>query len=183
MLDRDGTLIAERHYLGRPDEVELLVGVPDALRSLRRSGFGLVVLTNQSGVGRGFFDLAALERVHERMNELLLEHEVVLDGIYYCPHLPEDRCRCRKPADGLALRAAAELDFDPGEAFMVGDKTIDMMLGKAVGATTLLVLTGYGMEEAKSSNSYADHIVTDMREAAETIESILQRESLHNSRL
>lgn len=171
MLDRDGTLIQERHYLSDPEDVELLPGVVDGLLSLRGMGLGLVVLTNQSGVGRGYFDVARLELVHARMNELLAHGGVALDGIYYCPHRPEDACSCRKPKAGLVNLASSELGFRPSDGFMIGDKAIDVQLGKAVGATTFLVLTGYGKQEQEEAAGYADHVVADLARVADIVAS------------
>ena len=148
MLDRDGTLIHERHYLSDPNDVELLPGAVEGLLSLRKMGLGLVVLTNQSGVGRGYFDVARLELVHARMNSLLAQEGVEVDGIYYCPHRPEDLCPCRKPRPGLVNRAASELRFQPGDGFMIGDKAIDVQLGRAVGATTYWCLRAMASKSA-----------------------------------
>ena len=106
VLDRDGTIIGEREYLSEPEQVALLPGVGAALRELQQMGFGLVVITNQSGVGRGIFDQAQLERVLERLRELLEKEGVHLDGLYVCPHKPDDDCACRKPRLGLLQKAA-----------------------------------------------------------------------------
>src|SRR5207245_3946349 len=107
-LDRDGTITVERNYLSDPDQVELLPGAADGLRKLRQLGLGLIVVTNQSAIGRGFFDATQLERIHERLTALLAAEEVALDGIFACPHLPEQNCRCRKPNTGLLDDAARE---------------------------------------------------------------------------
>lgn len=162
MLDRDGTLIYERHYLADPDQVELLPGVVDGLRLLRNMGLGLVVLTNQSGLARGLFDLATLEKIHARMEQLLMDEGLELDGIYYCPHLPEQGCSCRKPAVGMVERATKALNFNSAESFMVGDKDIDIRLGKNVGAKTILVLTGYGQCERSHGLTHPDHIISTL---------------------
>jgi D-glycero-D-manno-heptose 1,7-bisphosphate phosphatase len=172
MLDRDGTLIFDRHYLSSPEMVELLPGVVDGLRVMREMGLGLVVLTNQSGVGRGLFDLSALDRVHDRLKLLLKKNGLEVDGIYFCPHLPEDGCDCRKPAAGMAIRASKELDFDTKEAFMIGDKAIDMKFGKSVGATTLLVLTGYGKEQREMCVVETDYVANDLICAARIIHQL-----------
>lgn len=166
MLDRDGTIIAERHYLSHPDQVELLPGSASGLRTMRDLGCGLLVLTNQSGIGRGYFDVGMLVRVHDRMKELLAAEGVELDGIYYCPHTPEQGCDCRKPATGLALQAAAEHGFDPATGFVVGDKRCDVDLGRNIGARSILVRTGYGNEEARLPDLRVDHICDDLADAA-----------------
>ena len=106
VLDRDGTIIEEREYLSEPEQVKLIPGVAAALRELRQMGFGLVVITNQSGVGRGIFDQAQLERVHQRLEELFQAEGIHLDGLYVCPHTPDDDCACRKPKLGLLQEAA-----------------------------------------------------------------------------
>ena len=121
VLDRDGTIIEEREYLSEPEQVALLAGVGTALRELRQMGFGLVVITNQSGVGRGIFDQTQLERVHERLRELLEREGVHLDGLYVCPHKPDDDCRCRKPRLGLLRKAAEELGFNLANSIVIGD--------------------------------------------------------------
>ncbi|HEY3354157.1 MAG TPA: HAD-IIIA family hydrolase, partial [Polyangia bacterium] len=165
VLDRDGTLIVERHYLADPAEVALLPGAAAALRALRAAGLGLVVVTNQSGIARGLFDEARLALIHGRLDALLAAEGLALDGLYVCPHQPGDGCRCRKPATGLLDRAAAELGFDARRAFVVGDKECDVELGRRAGATTLLVRTGHGATAAGG----ADHVVEDLGAAAAVI--------------
>ena len=162
ILDRDGTLIQERHYLSEPEQVELIPGVAEGLRQLRQMGLGLVVVTNQSGIGRGFFDQGALERIHRRMNELLASEGAWLDKIYFCPHRPEEGCSCRKPAPGLVERAARELGFEPCAGFAIGDKACDVELGQRVGMTTFLVRTGYGAREIENGGVRPDYIVDDL---------------------
>jgi D-glycero-D-manno-heptose 1,7-bisphosphate phosphatase len=144
LLDRDGTLIVDRGYLDDPDQVELISGVGRALREFRGLGYGLIVLTNQSGVGRGYITEGELEGVHDRLNGLLAEEGIVVDDIYVCPHHPDDSCSCRKPRPGLVEQAAREHGFDPRDCLVIGDKACDVALGRAVGATTLLVRTGSG---------------------------------------
>src|SRR5262249_56145342 len=158
MLDRDGTLIYERHYLSDPDGVELLPGAAEALRALRELGLGLVVVTARSGVGRGFFDAASLDEIHARMNALLVARGVALDGIYVCPHVPADGCSCRKPGTALVARAAADLGFDPQEGFVIGDTAKDMQLGKRVGAATILVFTRYAEPDRPPAHSATPHL-------------------------
>jgi len=173
VLDRDGTIIIERHYLTDPSEVELLPGSAAGLRHMRELGLGLVVITNQSAVGRGFIDKMRLSQIHERLHDLLKNEGVHLDGIYSCPHLPEDNCSCRKPAVGLLSLAANELRFDPRSAFVIGDKACDIEMGKRVGATIFLVRTGYGEEHAAQKDLGQDYIVEGLQEAATVIGRIL----------
>lgn len=173
ILDRDGTIIVERHYLSDPAQVELIEGAAEGVRHLQAMGLGLVVLTNQSAIGRGMFDAARLEAVHRRMRELLKAEGIQLDGVYVCPHRPEDACACRKPKAGLLERAASALHFDAGESFVIGDKACDMALGRQVGAVTLLVRTGYGAQVAEDSMVKADYIVDDLTHAARIIHGLV----------
>jgi len=173
MLDRDGVVIIERHYLSDPRQVELMPGAAIGLRQLRQMGLGLVIITNQSAVGRGFFGEEQLDLIHRRLHELLEAEGVYLDGIYSCPHTPEDNCRCRKPEPGLVELATQELGFDPRASFMIGDKACDIELGQRVGATTFLVRTGYGTQVAAEGTVTPDYIVDDLRSAVPVIERLL----------
>jgi len=173
VLDRDGTMNVECQYLSDPNQVELLPGVTDGLRQLHEMGLGLVVITNQSAIGRGFFDEARLGLIHQRLRELLEAEGVYLDGIYFCPHMPEDDCPCRKPRPGLLKLAAQELNFDPQACFVIGDKVCDIELGHRVGATTFLVQTGYGAQVAAKNAVMPDYVVDDVRDAAQVIKRLL----------
>lgn len=177
LLDRDGTIIVERHYLSDPADVELLPGAARGLRRMRELGLGLVVITNQSAIDRGFFDEARLDQIHARLGDMLREEQVSLDGIYYCPHRPEARCTCRKPEGDLPKRAARELGFNPSESLVIGDKDCDIELGKRLGATTFLVLTGYGRKTDANQRVRPDFVVADLEEAASEIEYLLQQRS------
>jgi histidinol-phosphate phosphatase family protein len=161
-LDRDGTLIVEKHYLRDPGAVELLPRAADGLRELRGLGFRLVLVTNQSGVGRGYFGVADVEAVHSRLEALLAAAGVRLDGIYWCPHRPEEGCACRKPAPGLVERACADLALDPTRSVMIGDKACDIEMGRRCGMTTILVRTGHGVREV----CCPDTVVDDLSAAA-----------------
>ncbi len=152
-LDRDGTLLLEKHYLSRPEDVELQPGCLEALHLLRGTGLALVLVSNQSGVARGFFGEADVAAVHRRLTEMLAEAELELDGIYYCPHLPDAkvakyrrRCACRKPQPGMLEKAAAELDLELAGSWVIGDKRDDLELGLQSGMRTILVRSGHGLE-------------------------------------
>ena len=173
LLDRDGTIIFDKHYLHDPDGVELLPGAVEGLKRMQDMGFGLAVLTNQSGVGRGYYDAASVRACNERMAEMLRPHGVVFAGIFYCPHAPEQGCHCRKPEPGLMEQAAEALGFDPSKAFMIGDKEADMGVGKNTGATTILVRTGKGAAHEERCRGIADYVTDDLRGAADIIESLL----------
>ena len=147
----------------------LLPRTVEGLRTLQTAGFGLIVVTNQSGIGRGFFDKPALEAVHARMRELLAGENITLDAIYYCPHVEEDKCDCRKPRTGLAEQAAREFGFDAAQTYVVGDKAIDVELAKALGAASILVRTGYGAATERKGNCRPDYVADDLSTAADWI--------------
>jgi histidinol-phosphate phosphatase family protein len=149
--------------------VELIPGTTAGLLELKRMGFGLVVITNQSGVGRGYFSEGRLASIHRRLTDLLAAAEVSLDGIYYCPHKPDDNCRCRKPQSLLVEKAAAELGFDPRASFVIGDKPCDIDLGRRVGAKTILVRTGYGDRLAAERLMSPDFLANDVQDAARIV--------------
>lgn len=173
VLDRDGTIIVERHYLSDPDDVELIPGVGHSLFALSRLGLGLIVVTNQSGVGRGYFSQVTLAQVHDRLSRLLEVEGVKLDGIYFCPHLPEDLCGCRKPETGMVELASGQLGLDPSASFVVGDNHADIELGHRMGATTFLVRTGYGAEIEAAVDS--DYVVDDIVGAASIIQLLVEQ--------
>lgn len=173
LLDRDGTIIVEKHYLSDPDGVELIEGAAAGLRKLADLGLGLVVVTNQSAIGRGLLDADRLDQIHHRMIDQLSEHGVRLEGIYFCPHHPDDGCGCRKPRTGLVDQATEHLRFDPARSFVVGDASRDIALGRALGATTLLVRTGHGAATHAQARPRADYVVADLREAADVIAGLL----------
>jgi D-glycero-D-manno-heptose 1,7-bisphosphate phosphatase len=174
LLDRDGTINEEIGYVLRPDELRLLPGALGALAELRGLGLGLVVVTNQSPVGRGMITDDELDAIHERLRNLLAEGGVTLDRIEVCPHRPDVGCACRKPGTLMVERAAAALGFDPGKGWIVGDHASDMELGRAVGARTILLRTGHGEEELAKAAAHADVVVRDLRAAAALIRSEVQ---------
>jgi D-glycero-D-manno-heptose 1,7-bisphosphate phosphatase len=126
-LDRDGTLIKDVGYISNPDDVVLLDGVVDALKDLMAKDYKLVIVTNQSGIGRWLMTRHQYAQVQHRLSELLAVHGVNIDKTYFCPHTPEMKCPCRKPRCGLFYRAAAELDLDLDKCIMFGDKESDMV--------------------------------------------------------
>jgi D,D-heptose 1,7-bisphosphate phosphatase len=145
-LDRDGTLIVNRHYGSDPDEIELFDGVVEGLLELRAAGYKLVLVSNQSGVARGYFDEAAVARMHDRLQRMLDWHGAALDGMEYCPHHPEGNttpyameCACRKPAPGMLRRAARKHGVDLSASWMVGDIEADVEAGRRAGARAVLV--------------------------------------------
>lgn len=150
-LDRDGTINEEVGYVNHIDRFILLPRVGEAIRTLNQNGFKVVVITNQSGVARGYFPESLIHLVHQKMKDLLMKEGAYLDGIYYCPHHPEageppyrQRCRCRKPNPGLVEKAVEDLDIDCSQSYLIGDRGKDIEFGHLIGTKTILVLTGYG---------------------------------------
>lgn len=173
LLDRDGTINEERHYLDDPDELRLLPNAACGLRSLREQGLGLILITNQSAVGRGYFGLDRLAEIHRRLHELLGREGAKLDAVYVCPHSPWDGCDCRKPNTGLALQAQRDFGFEPAECLVIGDKACDITMGRRLGATTFLVRTGYGVRREGRLDMGPHFVVNDLLDAARTIERIV----------
>jgi D-glycero-D-manno-heptose 1,7-bisphosphate phosphatase len=177
-LDRDGTLIEEVGYLDRLERVALYPFAVDAIRALNRAGLITVMVTNQSGVARGFFTEAVVEEVHGHIADLLAAGGAHLDAYYHCPHHPDGRvarfavaCHCRKPARGLVDRAVREFGVDPARSFTVGDRWADVGLARTVGGRGILVRTGYGAgEEHRAPDGLrADVVVNNLVEAASWI--------------
>jgi histidinol-phosphate phosphatase family protein len=166
LLDRDGTIIADRSYLTEPDGVALLPGVQTGLRRLSANGWRLVVLTNQSGIGRGLIGPSALDAVHDRLRALLRDAGIPLDGIFVCPHPADAGCDCRKPNDGLARRAAAELAFPLDRAVVAGDKASDIELARRLGVPAFLVTTGCGSATLANGTARPDYVVDGLDELA-----------------
>ncbi len=145
-LDRDGVVIEDRNYAYRIDDLHVCHGVVEAIRLLVAKGFVPVVVTNQTGVARGFFTIADLEKFNLHLQQTLAKAGVALDHIYYCPHLADGKvaeysfeCDCRKPKPGMLLRAASELGLDLEKSFMIGDKLSDVQAGQAAGCHSILI--------------------------------------------
>ena len=177
LLDRDGTINEEVDHLDDPDDLRLIPGSAAAIRRVRERGLGVVVVTNQAQIGRGLLSEERLATIHERLASLLAADGAEVDAILHCPHAPEDGCDCRKPAPGMALEAAARFGFDPRRAFVVGDHAGDVGMGRAIGATTFLVLTGHGVEERARAEGSADHVVPDLAAAVDIITSLVDQEA------
>jgi len=155
-LDRDGTINEEKDYLHRVEDFAFIPGAPEAIRLLKEAGFLVIVITNQSGVARGYFDLAAVDRLHRHIDAELARLGTGVDAYYVCPHHPDhgsaelaQECDCRKPFPGMLLRAAADFSIDLAASFMIGDKRADLEAGVRAGCRSLLVQTGYGATEAQ----------------------------------
>jgi D-glycero-D-manno-heptose 1,7-bisphosphate phosphatase len=174
-LDRDGTINVETGYPHEFSQIEIYPGSFEAIGAAAAAGFAVIIVTNQSGVGRGYLEEAALGRLHARLAEALAAGGAPVEAIYYCPHHEQaglgrykTACDCRKPAPGMALRAAREHDLDLRASYMVGDKVEDIRFGLAAGATPVLVRTGYG-RDSESRLAGLDikpaHIADGIREA------------------
>jgi D-glycero-D-manno-heptose 1,7-bisphosphate phosphatase len=165
-IDRDGTLIEEVNYLSTVGETRLFPFTKAAVEMLKTRGYLVIVVTNQSGIGRNIFDEKAMHSVHERIQS---ELNGAVDAFYFCPHLPCDGCVCRKPALGMIESAFTDFDIDLEGSWMVGDKKSDVETGRNAGIRSALVLTGYGMTHRLETNGVADLIAADLKEAVTEI--------------
>lgn len=163
-LDRDGTIIKEKHYLKDPSCIELLNGAVEGLKVLIKLGFRLIIITNQSGIKRGFFTEKELGMVHIRLRELLAKEGIKIDAIYFSPDLPEEESMFRKPQVGFLEKAEKELDIKLSLSYCIGDKIEDIEMGKRKDLRTILVLTGYGRET--KGKVFPDFVAADLYEAA-----------------
>lgn len=182
LLDRDGTINVEKHYLSSPDQVELLPAAAEGIRQMRQLGLIVAVVTNQSALARGYLDQCTLEQIHQRLCALLDEQGASLDAIYVCPHHPDDGCLCRKPAPGLARKAAEQWQVDLSRAFVVGDNACDIQMGQRIGATTILVRTGHGARVIADETVQPDYVVDNLQQAAHLIERLMADQSKHHPR-
>lgn len=151
-LDRDGTLNLDKGYVHRIEDWEWIPGAIDALVSLRKAGFLVIVVTNQAGIARGYYGEGEVNNLHKEINQELQQHGGRIDGFYHCPHHPEfsAACECRKPKPGLIHAACRDFSIDLSRSWLVGDKASDIQAGSAVGLKSILVLTGYGNNECAS---------------------------------
>lgn len=136
-LDRDGTIARDVHYCSDPRDFEILPRAPAAIRSLNEHGFKVVVITNQSGLARGYFTRETLSRIHDKMTSELAREGALIDAIYLCPHHPEEGCECRKPRPALLLQAAGDIDIALDRSYMIGDDPKDVEAGRAAGCRTV----------------------------------------------
>jgi D-glycero-D-manno-heptose 1,7-bisphosphate phosphatase len=163
-LDRDGTLMRDVDYCGDPGNVHVFKGVSEALRRLKDGGYKLIVVTNQSGIGRGYFNEKQYRAVEREVARQIGSE--LIDATYYCPHRPSDKCSCRKPSPDMVVRAARDHGLDPAQSFFIGDKRSDMECGRNAGVKTILVRTGYGKD---IDSERVDLVATNLIEAADLI--------------
>jgi D-glycero-D-manno-heptose 1,7-bisphosphate phosphatase len=182
-LDRDGTLIEERGYLDRLELLSVFPWTADALRLLKRAGFALVVVTNQSAIARGIIDEAFLDDVHRELSARVARGGAAIDRYYYCPHLadaPLERyrqaCRCRKPGPGMIERACRDMNLDPARSFMIGDRALDVACGAAAGTRTIQVRTGHRAHEehAPASSSRRSGVSTQAAKADVILNNLME---------
>jgi len=173
ILDRDGTIIADRHYLSDPDGVELLPSAALGLQKLQGLGLRLVLIYQSVRNRPGLFSIQEVNAVNERMTSLLGQQGVKLEGIFVCPHAPEESCECRKPKPWLATLATETLGLSLADAFVIGDKACDIQLGHNIGGITLLILTDDGEQQARNGECRPHFIARDLLEAARLIEKCI----------
>jgi D-glycero-D-manno-heptose 1,7-bisphosphate phosphatase len=168
-LDRDGTLIVEKHYLCDPEQIELCENAIEGLKRFKSMGFRMIVVTNQSGIGRGYYDVSEMDAVHCRIQDLLKNHLLDIEEFLFCPHKPEDRCACRKPALGL-LDERTDFDREIREnSVMIGDKDCDIEFGLRAGMLAILVKTGYGSVYSFKKDTTPHFVAKDLLDAAEWV--------------
>jgi D-glycero-D-manno-heptose 1,7-bisphosphate phosphatase len=171
-LDRDGTINEEVEYLHNPEELRLIPDAAEAIHLLNQAKAPAILVTNQAGIGRGYYSEVAMQATHRELASRLAAGGAYLDAIYHCPHRPDEECDCRKPMPGMLKRAAEEHGIDLQRSFVVGDKVSDLEAGRRAGCRTVLVLTGYGPEERealKSLDFQPDHIGVDLLDAVRWI--------------
>jgi D-glycero-D-manno-heptose 1,7-bisphosphate phosphatase len=178
-LDRDGTINRDVGYPNSYDQIEIFPYSFEAVRKINESGLLAVIVTNQSGIGRGLIDEKNLKDIHKKMAAAFAEHNAHFDGIYYCPHylsssIPGYRkdCRCRKPFSGMAFQAAADLDIDTEQSYMIGDKVEDIEFGLNIKARPILLLTGFGRKsliKLKNNNIKPAHVASNLLGAVDWI--------------
>lgn len=178
-LDRDGTINVEAGYLRQLDDLVLMPGAAEAIKQLRSAGYLCVLATNQSGPARGYYGEDHVLALNERLLDLLKGEGTTLDGVYYCPHLPDGtvpgytrNCDCRKPEPGMLLKAAQDLGIDLGQSYMVGDKATDVEVAHRAGCRGILLRSGYGERVLKGDYQFvpeADFVADDLAHAARWI--------------
>lgn len=169
-VDRDGTICFDKHYLADPNGLELLPTVAEGIKKINDAGIPVIVVTNQSGIARGYFTPVRLDEIHSRLREALAVRGAHVDDIFYCPHLPGSGCPCRKPAPGMLLQARDKHGFDLSRSFVIGDRMMDVELAHAVNAIGILVPEPgdqYHIEdEIAKSKCKPDLRATDLQTAA-----------------
>lgn len=165
-IDRDGTLIEEVDHLARVEDLRIFPFTREALEMFKSRGFRVIIVTNQSGISRGYFTEESMTAIHEQIKS---ELGPLVDGFYFCPHLPDAGCSCRKPNLGMIESAREDFEIDLAGSWMIGDKRIDVETGHNAGIGTALVLTGYGTVDRRTLNNEPTFVANDLLEAAKLI--------------
>lgn len=175
-LDRDGTLNVDKGYVHRIEDWEWIPGAIDAIVSLKKADFLVIVVTNQAGIARGYYTDAEVSRLHTRINEELKEHGATIDGFYFCPHHPEYSgvCECRKPMPGMIYKAKLDFDISLEHSWLVGDKASDINAGLSAGVKPICVLTGYGKEECISLGDGVLYAVDVLQASTLIVSEVIQ---------
>lgn len=180
-VDRDGTICFDKHYLADPAGLELIPTVVEGLRKLTKAGVPIIIVTNQSGVARGYFTEETLSGIHAELVETLKKQGVSILDIFYCPHMPDAGCDCRKPAPGLLLRASKKHGIDLSRSYVIGDRMMDIEMAHGVNAKGVLVPEPgdqYGVDnEVKSSKEKPDFRASTFSEAADWVLSRLKQKA------
>ena len=181
-LDRDGVVVEEKDYLSDPAQLALIPGAAEAIAAVNAADIPVVVVTNQSGIARGYFSEQDLRAIHARLDEMLGERGAHIDRYFYCPHHPTEgrgkyrvACDCRKPSPGMLLRAAREMRLSLERSYLVGDKLGDLEAAARAGARAILVRTGYGAEQAKGLDPKAASPIEVVADLAEAVRLCLPR--------
>jgi D-glycero-D-manno-heptose 1,7-bisphosphate phosphatase len=183
-IDRDDTISRDVHYCSRPEDFELLPKAAAGIKLLNQEGFKVVVITNQSGIARGYFTEDMLNKIHQKMVDELAKSGANVDAIFFCPHHPDDNCECRKPKPKLAHQAIEQLLIDPQQSFTIGDRLMDVELAKVIGCKSVMIPSEPGKTELRKSSISPDYIASDLVSAAKWIiqQSEKQQASLNSRR-
>jgi len=165
-IDRDGTLIEEVNFLSKVEDLSVFPYTPEALSLLKAHGFLIVVVTNQSGIGRSIYSEADMHAVHDAIQKRL---DGMIDAFYFCPHLPDAGCKCRKPGLGMLQNAGQEFSIDMAQSWMIGDKRIDVETGMNAGIRSAMVLTGYGEVQQDELERKPEVVAENILEAVNQI--------------
>ena len=178
-LDRDGTLNVEVNYLHRIADLVLIPGAAAAIKRLNQAYYYVVVVTNQAGIARGYYDEAALHQLHEHLLSVLAAEGATIDAFYFCPHHPDftGPCACRKPGTGMLLQAVQDLNIDLAHSWLVGDTASDLAAGREVGCRTVLVRTGYGRKTERDLVADEPHPIAIVDDIGAAIDFILSTAS------
>ena len=179
LLDRDGTINTEIEYLHEPEKFELLPGAGEGMKKMQDMGYRIVIITNQAGIGLGYFSKEDFYRVNRRMLEEISGFGITIDKIYFCPHSKTERCNCRKPNVDLIMRAKQDLNLDLSKSYLIGDRTLDIEAGRRAGTRTILVKTGCGGRD-EEFDVKPDYLASDLADAARYI--LTEERKAHSQR-